>query len=226
MIKAIFLDAIKTIFAPYPSELALYKKVIEDTTGFELSEAEIELILSQAIAETEQLDCVKDNSIQQWEYFPVRVAELIGCEKSECKAIGDKLRYETWGNPENYRLYDDILPMLKALSEKGIYLACVSNEDGWLSNFFVHFGIEKYFQFVLTSDEAGIEKPNKIIFEKALARTNFRPEEVLFVGDSLISDYQGSQAVGMTSVLIDRDHKCNDNDIVKIDDLTKIMEFL
>lgn len=226
MIKAVFLDAIKTIFAPYPTEVELYKQVIEKTTGKALSNNEVARILTTAMAETERLDAVRGNSIQQWEYYPSKVAELVGCEKSECKAIGDQLRYETWGNPDNYRLYPDILPTLKALKERGIYVACVSNEDGWLSNFFDQFEIKSYFEFVLTSAEIGVEKPNPKVFLTALAKTDFKPGEVLFVGDSYISDYQGAEAVGMKPLLIDRDRKNKQNSVVSIDDLTKIQEYL
>ena len=226
MIKAVFLDAIKTIFAPYPNEVGLYKNVIQKITGKELSEDEIAPILAKAMAETEKLDSVIGNSIQQWEHYPAKIAELIGCAPSKCKTVGDKLRFETWGNPDNYRLYPDIIPALKILKEKGIYVACVSNEDGWLSSFFDQFEIESYFKFILTSMEVGIEKPNPKIFLEALSRTDFIPEEVLFVGDSVVSDYRGAEAVGMKPLLIDRDDKNKDNNIVKVSDLRKITEYL
>jgi len=226
MIKAVFFDAINTIFSPYPSQVGLYKKVIFDATGKDLTEAEIRPILERAMAETEALSSSFEKSIQQWEYFPTKIAELIGCEAEECSIIGSKLRYETWGNPDNYRLYNDILPTLELLREKGIYVACVSNEDGWLPSFFEHFEITKYFEFILTSAEVQIEKPNPEIFQIALAKTEFTADEVLFVGDSLVSDYQGSQGLGMKSLLIDRDGLNKDNSVVAVSDLTKILEYL
>jgi len=226
MIKAVFFDAINTIFSPFPSQIGLYKKVIFDATGKDFTEDGLEPILARAMAETEALSTSFENSIQQWEYFPMKIAELIGCEASECAAVGDKFRYETWGNPNNYRLYDDILPTLELLRKKGLYIACVSNEDGWLPSFFEHFGITDYFEFILTSAEVQIEKPNPEIFRLALAKTNFNVNEVLFVGDSLISDYEGSQGVGMKSVLIDREGNCRENGVVALDDLTKILEFI
>lgn len=226
MIKAVFIDAIKTIFAPYPSETELYKHVIAKVTGKVMTEAEIAPILEKAMRHTEELDSVKNNSIQQWEEYPVKIAELIGCEQSECKTMGGKLRFETWGNPENYRLYDDVMPTLKLLHEKGIYIACVSNEDGWLSNFFDHFEIKNYFEFILTSMEVGLEKPNPKMFRAALAKTDFQPSEVLFVGDSVVSDYNGALAVGMKPILIDRELTNKDNSVVSTQDLTEILEYI
>jgi putative hydrolase of the HAD superfamily len=226
MIKAVFIDAIKTIFGPYPSEVGLFKKVIMDVTGKNLSEEEVSQILVEAMAKTEKLDVIKVDSIQQWEYYPTKIAELVGCEGYECKLIGDRLRFETWGNPSNYRLYDDVLPLLKELKKREVVIACVSNEDKWLKNFFVHFGIEEYFDFVLTSSEIGIEKPNPKIFHNALSRTHFNPDEVLFVGDSLTCDYRASESVGMKPLLIDRENKNKDNSVVTIINLENILEFI
>jgi HAD superfamily hydrolase (TIGR01549 family) len=226
MIKAVFFDAIKTLFDPQPSELGLHKQVLELITGKEIDEVMLGRVIEQAMTETENLDIVKANGLQQWEYYPTKVAELLGCEKSECKNIGDQLRYETWGNPNNYKLFDDVLPILKALKERGIYVACVSNEDGWLSKFFDHFDIAEYFDFVLTSQEVGYEKPSTKIFQKALGMAKLMPNEVIFVGDSAIDDYQGSKAVGMQPLLIDRGSKNHDDNIVKIDNLERVLEYL
>jgi len=226
MIKAVFFDAIKTLFDPQPSEVGLHKRVLEHITGKTIDEKELEKIIAQAMAETEKLDVVKANGLQQWEYYPNKLAELLGCEIETCKTVGDQLRYETWGNPDNYKLFDDVLPTLKALKERGIYIACVSNEDGWLGKFFDHFEISEYFHFVITSQEVGYEKPDSRIFMQALDMTDFNAGEVLFVGDSLVSDYQGSQSVGMQSLLIDRKHKNHDDRVVTIDNLEKVLEFI
>ncbi len=226
MIKAVFFDAIKTLFAPYPTEIGLYQKVIKDILDKDIPADVLGPILETAMAETEKLDSVKSNSMQQWSYYPAKVAEMIGCPKDACEDVGEQLRYETWGNYHNYRLYDDVVPAIKLVKDRRLYIACVSNEDGWLGDFFKHFEIDGDFSYILTSDEAGVEKPNPAIFERALSETGFKPHEVLFVGDSLISDYFGAAAVGMKSVLIDRGHKTDDDSIVKIDDLRKIGEYL
>ena len=226
MIKAVFIDAIKTIFAPFPSEVGLYKKVIHDLTGKDMSEVEIQTILDRAMSETEKLDSVKENSFQQWEYYPARIAELVGCVGNECDVMGERIRYETWGNPKNYRLYEDVIPTLKTLKSKNIFIACVSNEDGWLESFFDHFGIREYFSFILTSAELGVEKPNPKLFLEAISRTVFEADEIIHIGDSTVSDYRGSEAVGMKPLLIDRDSKNKDNDIVSISDMTKLLEYL
>ena len=87
---------------------------------------------------------------------------------------------------------------------------------GLISNFdhppHVHFrlaelGLTKYFDTVVVSGEVGIEKPDPGIFSLALGEFRLAAEEVAFVGDSVEDDIKGSEAIGMTPILIDRQDK-------------------
>ena len=52
--------------------------------------------------------------------------------------------------------------------------------------------ISKYFKDIVISEEVGVSKPNKGIFEHALNNLgNFDKSEVLMIGDSLNSDIRG-----------------------------------
>jgi YjjG family noncanonical pyrimidine nucleotidase len=57
--------------------------------------------------------------------------------------------------------------------------------------------IHNLFQSIVISDEVGIRKPSKEIFEIALNELNVSNEEVLFVGDSLQDDYHGAMNAGI-----------------------------
>jgi YjjG family noncanonical pyrimidine nucleotidase len=57
--------------------------------------------------------------------------------------------------------------------------------------------IDHLFQSIIVSDEIGIRKPNKEIFEAALEQLQLSPSEVLFVGDSLQDDYAGARNSGI-----------------------------
>ncbi|MOA35404.1 Pyrimidine 5'-nucleotidase YjjG [compost metagenome] len=52
--------------------------------------------------------------------------------------------------------------------------------------------IHEMFRSIMISDEVGIRKPNKEIFEMALKDLQLSNHEVLFVGDSLQDDYHGA----------------------------------
>ena len=64
-------------------------------------------------------------------------------------------------------------------------------------------GMERYFDYVITSAEHGRRKPSRSIFEHALHSSNGLKEAALFVGDSYALDYQGAIAAGIPCLLID-----------------------
>lgn len=47
-------------------------------------------------------------------------------------------------------------------------------------------------------------KPHREIFEKALEISGCKPDEVIHIGDSVISDVNGALGVGITPCLLDR----------------------
>lgn len=58
-------------------------------------------------------------------------------------------------------------------------------------------GLLPYFTDLFVSDDIGAEKPSPAFFEEALRRGDLRPEEVLFIGDSLSADMIGAERIGM-----------------------------
>ena len=58
-------------------------------------------------------------------------------------------------------------------------------------------GLTPFFDPVLISEEVGVAKPDARIFQIALAALDLRPEDVIYVGDSISHDYQGCQNAGI-----------------------------
>lgn len=57
--------------------------------------------------------------------------------------------------------------------------------------------------WIVTSEEAGSEKPELRIFEQCIAKSGAAPEECLFVGDSMKHDVTGAAAAGLHTLLFD-----------------------
>lgn len=57
--------------------------------------------------------------------------------------------------------------------------------------------------WIVTSEEAGSEKPELRIFEQCIAKSGAAPEECLFVGDSVKHDIAGAAAAGIHTLLFD-----------------------
>ncbi len=64
-------------------------------------------------------------------------------------------------------------------------------------------GLNKYFATMVTSEEAGIKKPNPAIFQYALKMAGAAVSESLMVGDDPDVDILGAKQIGMNQVLFD-----------------------
>jgi putative hydrolase of the HAD superfamily len=60
--------------------------------------------------------------------------------------------------------------------------------------------LNRYFDTIIISEEAGFSKPDKRIFELALNKLNVQSEDVLFVGDDLEKDIAGCQNANIKGV--------------------------
>jgi len=59
----------------------------------------------------------------------------------------------------------------------------------------------------VVSGVVGYAKPRPEIFHVALRQMKLKPNDALFVGDKFSLDIKGAAAVGMPSVLIDRNNR-------------------
>jgi len=103
----------------------------------------------------------------------------------------------------DFTLREGVPETLEALRARGLYLGLVSNiDEDQLSHMRGLGRIDRYFDSVLSSEEAGSCKPDAAIFEQALRRAGCAPHEALFVGDSIDQDIQGANRAGLRSVLL------------------------
>jgi len=69
--------------------------------------------------------------------------------------------------------------------------------------------LDKYISLMVTSEEAGREKPHPYIFMAALKKMNLNVDEVCMIGDSFNKDIVGASNLGIDSIWINlkREHK-------------------
>lgn len=94
--------------------------------------------------------------------------------------------------------------MIDYLNEKGIRMAVISNLS-WsgeaLTKRLNRLLPNNKFEFVMTSSDYFIRKPNSILFEIALKKAELSADKVWFCGDSVYADVNGAHSVGMLPVL-------------------------
>lgn len=63
-------------------------------------------------------------------------------------------------------------------------------------------GLNPYFQTLITSDEAGVNKPHRGIFDYALRKTGALASESLMIGDDPEADIEGARLAGMAQLFV------------------------
>ena len=107
---------------------------------------------------------------------------------------------------KNWQLEDDAIDCLDTLQQEKYKLGLVSNAGDHrdVLQLVEKFGLESYFEFILTSAGCGYRKPHQTIFQLALENVNAPAENVAMVGDTLNADILGANQVGMYSIWITR----------------------
>jgi putative hydrolase of the HAD superfamily len=103
----------------------------------------------------------------------------------------------------NARLFDDALPFLRALRDRGVKIAIVSNCTENTRAMLVAYGVDKLADELVLSCEVRSAKPAPEIFGYALDRLGVSPEAALFVDDQA-RFCAGSLAVGIRAAHIVR----------------------
>ncbi len=152
-----------------------------------------------------------------------------GCEVSEYTLMRLKNEYlglEYSITPEEAEIIlfngissGDVMPdadkMLDYLNSAGIRTAVVSNNSyssAALDERFNRLLPNNNFEFIISSADYAVRKPNPLIFNLALRKANLPAEKVWYCGDRPDIDVEGSSAVGMFPVWYDNDMECGYRD--------------
>ena len=106
------------------------------------------------------------------------------------------------------KLFPYVMPLFKRLKSRQILIGVLTDLTAQIKHRKIKtLGISKYIDAIVTSEEAGKEKPSTIAFERIIHKLNFDSNEILMVGDSMEKDIGGAMAVGMNSMLFSVDDK-------------------
>jgi putative hydrolase of the HAD superfamily len=133
---------------------------------------------------------------------------------------------ELWWEFSHLQVYPDVEPTLSQLRDKGLKLGLVTNSFKQDLDYVLgELGLEKWFNTIACIDSCNCTKPNKEIFLYALNKLGVKPSESLFIGDSVVHDYEGALNVGIKSLLIDREGIIP-NRYDKISSLTELLKIV
>ena len=102
------------------------------------------------------------------------------------------------------RPFPDVVPLLSHLRQR-FHLSLLTNGAPAMQRTKVRTsGLEAFFHTIFVGGEFARGKPHPAIFEAALGAAGCRPEQAVHVGDSLLHDIGGAQAVGIHGVWLNR----------------------
>eukprot|EP00658_Telonema_sp_P-2_P005808 TRINITY_DN12195_c0_g1_i3.p1 TRINITY_DN12195_c0_g1~~TRINITY_DN12195_c0_g1_i3.p1 ORF type:complete len:273 (-),score=69.06 TRINITY_DN12195_c0_g1_i3:379-1197(-) len=103
--------------------------------------------------------------------------------------------------------YPDSEPALRGLRAAGLRLGCCSNLGPPYAGGLVLTGLRELLDEVVFSFEEGAAKgEGPLLYQRTAERMGCPLENILFVGDSVSSDYEGAVQAGMQAVHLDRNN--------------------
>ena len=143
-----------------------------------------------------------DHDEEIWIRFTEDIVRGMGGTGADCRRIAEEIT-EGWLHSENFELYEDVLPVLGLLRERGLKVGLVSNTSRDLDAFVRHHRLEV--DTWISSGKHGKVKPSPTIFRAALELLGVDAADAAMVGDSPDDDIEGALALGMRAFLIDRE---------------------
>jgi putative hydrolase of the HAD superfamily len=105
------------------------------------------------------------------------------------------------------RPFPKTIATLIYLKSKGYKLGVITNGvtiKQWEK--LVRLELHEFFDKIIASQEIGIEKPEKDIFEEAMRRMDCAPENSVMIGDRFEVDIMGAVNAGMSAILVNSNY--------------------
>lgn len=99
---------------------------------------------------------------------------------------------------ENMEPEPGLISLLISLRGRGVRIGIGSDMTAYMQyKKLKKLGVLQYLDFIVTSEEAGAEKPDPRLFDLCVKKAGCRPEECVFIGDSLKKDVIGPSKCGL-----------------------------
>ncbi|HYD03882.1 MAG TPA: HAD family hydrolase [Alphaproteobacteria bacterium] len=101
------------------------------------------------------------------------------------------------------KLYSNTIYTLDYLKSSGLKIALVTNSDGERPiklNRVKHLKLDKYFDYIITSDDTKLNKPDPAVWNLLIKESGINPKECMMVGDHPDIDLASAKKLGMITV--------------------------
>ncbi|HJX26152.1 MAG TPA: HAD-IA family hydrolase [Chthoniobacterales bacterium] len=207
MIKAIFFDAVGTLFYLTKS-VGDHYALVADEVGLKLDPAALDRAFFAAwkkMPPRAAIDGPRENDDKDWwrELVDLVLNDVAPSLNELDRDNFFEIAYEHFAEAGVWEAYPEVVEVLEKLQPR-FQLAIVSNFDGRLRMILDHLGISKFFKHVFVSSEIGADKPDPEIFRRAIKFVGFEPNQVLHAGDDPKRDWKAATATGLSIFKLDR----------------------
>ncbi|UHQ23597.1 HAD family hydrolase [Lysobacter sp. 5GHs7-4] len=128
-------------------------------------------------------------------------------------------------------LFPGVREFLMSLRSRGIGTAIITDLTSQIQfRKIIYFGLDDCFDYVVTSEEAGADKPQEAPFQLAIDKLGIEPDRIWMIGDDPASDVAGARRFGITTLLrVDRAHNGNGHEAAPdlvFDDFEELSRYL
>ena len=207
MIKAIFFDAVGTLFY-LTRTVGHHYALVGSEVGLTLDARQLDRAFYSAWKKMPfraAIDGPRENDDKDWWH---QLVDLVLDQIAPSLSQFDRdnffeIAYEHFAEAGVWELYPDVPGILEQLQPR-FQLAVLSSFDGRLRFILQHLGISRFFTHIFLSSEIGADKPDLEIYRRALRLIDLKPNEVLHVGDDPERDWKAATAAGLSIFQLNR----------------------
>ncbi|XP_078595132.1 haloacid dehalogenase-like hydrolase domain-containing protein 3 [Branchiostoma floridae x Branchiostoma japonicum] len=208
--KLLTMDCTNTLFKLKRTPGTIYASVA-DSHGIQVDSAKLDYTFLKNYKEQNQsycsFGCMSGISTKVWWTDLVKKTFLdAGVPKSPALDAVAKQLFEEFSGGKHWEVYPQTKEALEAIRDKGVKLGVISNFDERLEEVLAELDLCRLFDFVLTSVDAQVAKPNCRIFQMALQLAGTDASQAVHLGDNLKLDVQPALCMGMHAIWINRNN--------------------
>lgn len=198
--KAIIFDTDNTLYPYLPSHNAAMKSVIKKGSQIlGISYQSFNNAYFEARNEVkERLGSVASSHSRL--LYAQRAVEILGIKSQILLSLDLEQTY--WRTfLTSCQLFPFIRELLIYIKSKNIKTAIVTDLTAQIQfRKIIYFGLEDFFDYIVTSEESGQDKPDKSSFELVLNKLELEAKSCWMIGDSYKSDILGSMKLGIVGI--------------------------
>ncbi len=194
--KGVLLDLDNTLYAyDAPHEIALSETLETFGKKFSLPMNDVTTLFEDAKKSNHRQLGLSASSHHRLFYFQKMLERIGAFDISDCLALDSQY----WNvfmahiKPEPY-----VMDFLKELHLPKCIVTDFTAEAQYKK--LIKLQMDPWIDHLVTSEEAGVEKPHPFIYTVALNKLGLKPEECIMIGDNYKKDCIGAQAMGIDSI--------------------------